>query len=167
MKRADKKELNYLLDRWGIEHFVADELIVTDHPDWEGKSEYMPPAELLPNIETTIDFADHLRDEWGGPIKVNSGYRPELYNDFIDGAKNSQHTQFRALDLYPNNGQFAKFHDLVDERLEAFLEHVDEPSGRGLYNWGVHIDFGADLSGYNKHRRWDRRQMTKTGDDDG
>ena len=45
------------------------------------------------------DIFQPLRDAFGTPIYVSSGYRSEALNKAIGGAKRSQHIQGRALDL--------------------------------------------------------------------
>lgn len=42
---------------------------------------------------------DPLRERWGKPIKVNSGYRCPALNKAIGGAAQSQHTKGEAADI--------------------------------------------------------------------
>jgi len=150
------------MDRWQIKHFVADELVKLSNGNWEGPNIVPPPVRMLDTIEMTIKTADEIRDKWGAPIRVNSGYRPPLYNKLIGGSDNSAHMYFFALDLYPINGQVEKFHDLVVPYFNGEFEgDTVIPSGLGLYDWGVHIDVGKEYDGKPLHRRWDNRQYTK------
>ena len=62
----------------------------------------IPTDEIRANAEALIEnILDPLRQEWGKPLIVNSGYRcPELNaNPEIKGAKNSQHMKGEAADL--------------------------------------------------------------------
>ena len=42
---------------------------------------------------------DKVRELWGKPIGVNSGYRSPELNRSVGGAKNSQHTKGEAADI--------------------------------------------------------------------
>lgn len=166
-RQERKKELTYCLDRWRVQHFVARELVELTHKDWDGPSIVPPPGKLLTNIKYTVSFADNLREEWGGPVQVNSGYRPPLYNEIIGGADDSAHTYFYALDLVPVNGKIAKWHDFVQSKMKDYKGTApDRPTGMGLYDWGVHIDINKRYAGYDKDRRWDNRELTLDAEDD-
>ena len=57
------------------------------------------PDRLLPNITRLMDYLDKVREDFGAPISVSSGYRcPEL-NKAVGGAKKSQHMEGLAADL--------------------------------------------------------------------
>ena len=51
-----------------------------------------------------LDMAQALRDELGVPINVNSGYRCEIHNTRVGGAKGSYHTRGLAADLSSSVG---------------------------------------------------------------
>ena len=54
---------------------------------------------------STALFADLIRHEYGHPLRVTSAYRSPRYNASLpDASPNSQHLQFRALDLRPIGG---------------------------------------------------------------
>lgn len=40
-----------------------------------------------------------LRDEWGGPLKINSGYRCKELNKAVGGVESSQHRKGQAADV--------------------------------------------------------------------
>ena len=50
-------------------------------------------TELINNV------LDPLREKWGAPIKVSSGYRCPALNRAIGGATNSQHMKGEAADI--------------------------------------------------------------------
>jgi hypothetical protein len=54
-----------------------------------------------------------VRDKFGSPLAITSGYRPPLINSSVGGAKNSQHLYFRALDMIPQNGDFKKLLEIL------------------------------------------------------
>lgn len=50
---------------------------------------------------------DPVRDAFGKPIKVNSGYRCEKHNKEVGGAKNSQHLLGQAADIAAEHSGYA------------------------------------------------------------
>jgi len=59
-----------------------------------------PPARAVAALHELVEqVLDPLREAWGGPIKVNSGYRcPEL-NEAVGGTPSSQHQRGEAADI--------------------------------------------------------------------
>ena len=59
-----------------------------------------PPASVVKALHELVDHVlDPLREAWGGPIRVNSGYRcPEL-NQAVGGTPGSQHQRGEAADI--------------------------------------------------------------------
>jgi len=53
-------------------------------------------ANLIQLIDNVLE---PLRELYGKPINVNSGYRSKLVNAAVGGAKNSQHTTGQAADI--------------------------------------------------------------------
>ena len=82
---------------------------------------------------------DPLREAWGHPIIVTSGFRCKLLNDMVGGAKNSQHTTGMAADI-------RTLSDLPqeNERLFDLARRMDLPFDQLIdeyrYNW-VHISY--------------------------
>lgn len=59
-----------------------------------------PTDEHLENLEAIAqNVFQPLRDHFGKPIYVSSGYRSEALNERIGGSKTSQHSKGQALDL--------------------------------------------------------------------
>lgn len=59
-----------------------------------------PTEEHLENLKAIAqDVFQPLRDYFGKPIYVSSGYRSEALNERIGGSKTSQHSKGQALDL--------------------------------------------------------------------
>ena len=59
-----------------------------------------PPRSAVTALHELVDHVlDPLREAWGGPIHVNSGYRcPEL-NKVVGGTPYSQHQRGEAADI--------------------------------------------------------------------
>ena len=55
--------------------------------------------EVRDNIKALVDdVLQPLRDAWGGPIFINSGYRSPELNKAVGGVETSQHTKGMAAD---------------------------------------------------------------------
>ena len=80
-----------------------------------------PPASAVTALHELVDkVLDPLREAWGGPIRVNSGYRcPEL-NKAVGGTPGSQHQRGEAADITvgSRNG---------NRRLLALIKRLDLP----------------------------------------
>ena len=90
--------------------------------DWEVRDNVIALVENL---------LQPLRDAWGKPITINSGYRCQKHNKNVGGAKNSRHTQGMACDIVVKGvkpKEVAKFAETIGIR------------GIGLYDTFVHID---------------------------
>lgn len=152
---SELEELQALLESWGVEHFGAAELVRLKNPRWDGPTHVVPALDLRHHMRRTVTLADRLREVYGKPLRVVSGYRPRAYNDLVGGSAKSQHLRFRALDLQPVDADdLAK----VAELAEAMLEVGDLagwPTGFGIYDSFIHVDIGAEGTG---KRRWDGRR---------
>jgi len=59
-----------------------------------------PNAEQKANLTTLVtELLDPVREQWGKPIRVNSGYRSLEVNKAVKGAASSQHMTGEAADI--------------------------------------------------------------------
>lgn len=77
-----------------------------------------------------------LRDLYGKPITVNSGYRSPMVNKHIGGAKNSQHLKGEAADI--TAGSKAENKVLFELIRDNFL--VDQCINEYDYSW-IHVSY--------------------------
>lgn len=81
-----------------------------------------------------------IRDEFGAPISVNSGYRSPDHNRAVGGATNSQHVKARAADLAPSSGDSEDLQRLIGV-VGDLIEAGKIPNGGvGVYGTFVHYD---------------------------
>ena len=74
----------------------------------------VPTAEAVRNLELLVSrVLDPLREAWGGPIIITSGYRSEELNARVGGVKYSYHTRGMAADIRPQNGFVDKLYLLI------------------------------------------------------
>jgi uncharacterized protein YcbK (DUF882 family) len=71
-----------------------------------------------------------LRNHWGKPLIINSGYRSKEYNTKIGGAVDSYHMLGRAFDVRETSQEFI-------ELAKYYSFH-----GIGVYSTFTHIDTG-------------------------
>ena len=98
-----------------------------------------PPAELLPNLHRLMDYLDLIREAYGEPIRVSSGYRSPQLNSLVGGSPQSQHKQGLAADLVvPDLDRLFG----VIRKLGGFDQLIDErPKGRGRW---VHVSIAPE-----------------------
>lgn len=99
-----------------------------------------PTQEVKDNLNKLIDSVlDPLRELYGKPIIVNSGYRCTKLNKAIGGAKNSQHLVGQASDIrtVQNTKESNKeLFDLIKNSKLPFDQLINEYD----YNW-VHVSY--------------------------
>lgn len=94
-------------------------------------------TEIKENMYALVDnILDPLREKFG-IIIVNSGYRSELHNEEIGGAKNSQHTKGEATDITFKNCDINKAFEYVKNNF-TFDQLIFED--RGGVKW-LHISY--------------------------
>lgn len=67
------------------------------------KIDNTPSSEILAHIRELIEFLDPIREKWGKPIYITSGYRCEALNSLVKGAKYSNHLTGYAADMKTEN----------------------------------------------------------------
>ena len=74
-----------------------------------------------------------IREAWGGPLGITSGFRPEPVNTRVGGHPGSYHTKGMALDIYPVGESCSVFYKWLAKRWTGGL-------GDGCHKGFVHID---------------------------
>ena len=83
------------------EHFTLEEMLRSETATKKG-IENRINAEEVNNLQKLCQkVLEPLRQHFGKPIRINSGFRCKALNDAVGGAKNSYHTKGRAVDI-PN-----------------------------------------------------------------
>ncbi len=115
-------------------YFTTEELVRSDSAISAGLDN-TPGVEAAESLQRLIEcLLDPLRELWGAPIRVNSGYRCAALNARVGGAKNSQHTKGQAADI--DAGGPAKNKKLFEMILKsglAFDQLIDEKDYRWLH----------------------------------
>lgn len=84
------------------------------------------------------EVLDPIREKYGKPISVSSGYRCEALNKAVGGAKSSFHLKGCAADLYCKTNAQTKEVFNVAKQLGKYTELFYERSGSSIW---VHIAY--------------------------
>lgn len=108
-----------------MKYFSIDEMVRSATAKKYG-IDNRPSQDILNNLVLFIETVlDPIREDWGGPISVSSGYRcPEL-NAKVGGAKTSGHLYGYCADLQVK-GDLRKFSNFVIEWMKDHHMKWDE-----------------------------------------
>lgn len=123
-------------------YFTLGELCKSDVAV-EKRIENTPDNPTIERMQALMDEClDKVREMWGKPIGVNSGYRSYELNKAVGGAKNSQHLRGEAADITAGTKENnRKLFDLIVASDIPFDQLIDE-SG---YRW-LHISYCKDYN---------------------
>lgn len=96
------------------------------------------PKELLPNVQALINnVLDPLREAYGKPITINSGYRSPALNKAVKGSATSDHMKGCAADISGGSPKENKrLFYLIQELGLPFKQLIDEKN----FAW-VHVSY--------------------------
>lgn len=99
-----------------------------------------PNGETKYHLNELMAVLDDIREAWGSPIVITSGYRCHQLNKAVGGSKTSAHLTGYAADMHPVNGENKKFHRFVEQYLLdkgiGFDQLINEyPDSNGTPSW--------------------------------
>ena len=117
-------------------NFSLDELCVTNSG--------LPNLPNQEQINALTDLCTHvlqpLRDLYGKPIHINSGFRSALVNKSVGGVASSEHRFGRAADLDAGSiEENEKLFNLIKDHIPAYRQLINE---RG-FSW-VHVSYNKN-----------------------
>ena len=128
-----------------MKYFTIAELTYSDTALQKGIDNTPPPAIKVKLTSLINNLLDPIREAWGSPISVNSGYRCPVLNKAVGGVSTSQHQKGEAADITVGSPeQNRKLFDLIANGKFDFDQLIDESH----YSW-IHISFAA---GKNRHQ---------------
>lgn len=107
-------------------HFRLGEFLHGDDP--------MPPPWILENITRLAHRLQVVRDLFGKPVLVNSGYRTRAHNARVGGASQSLHLSGMAADIVVTG--------VPAHEVQRVLKNWS--GGLGLYSHYTHVDIRSD-----------------------
>lgn len=103
-----------------MKHFSEKEFWCRCSQCQKGDAEMgIPPGGMMGGVPENVkalveNVLDPLREKYGKPIKVNSGYRCPKHNLAVGGATQSQHMKGEAADIAPMDGDARELERLVE-----------------------------------------------------
>lgn len=122
-----------------MKYFTIQELTASQVAKRKG-IDNTPTAQAKACLTALVaNLLDPLRERWGSPLIVTSGYRCAKLNRAVGGAARSQHTKGQAADLRTMSDTRA-----ANKRLFEFIMWSGLPFDQLIdeydYNW-VHVSF--------------------------
>ena len=118
-----------------MKYFTLNELTATNR-----KIQNYPNAVQIQNLQKLVkNILDPLREMYGKPIKINSGFRSIALNSAVGGAKNSDHLFGYAADITTGTkSENEKLFNLIKDNLK-FRQLINEYN----FSW-VHVSFNEN-----------------------
>jgi len=118
-----------------MKYFTLAELIRTNRTIPNNPTE-LDKANIIELVENVLD---PLREMYGKPIKVNSGYRSKLVNAAVGGEEDSEHLYGFAADITAGNKtENKKLFKLIRDNF-MFRQLINEYN----YSW-VHVSYNKN-----------------------
>lgn len=121
-----------------MKYFTISELTASKTAT-ANKIDNTPPADVKKALEALVNnILDPLREKWGKPITIDSGYRSKALNAAVGGVESSQHRKGEAADI--NTGSKdgnKKLYSLIKEMKLPVDQCINEYD----YKW-IHVSYG-------------------------
>ena len=138
-----------------MKHFTFQELTKSATAKRKG-IDNSPSMQVRANLAALVEnVLDPLREAYGKPIVVTSGYRCEKLNRAVGGAASSQHVKGQAADIRSVQDTPEENKNLFDLIVKLGLP-FDQLINEYGYD-GVHVSYGP------RHRRMKLRAVKKNG----
>jgi hypothetical protein len=103
-------------------NFTLGEFIASDTAKKKGIDNTPTLADIYHMEELCVNLLQPIRDAWGKPIKVTSGFRCYLLNKLLGGSPTSVHPRGWAVDIKPMSGSYKEFEEFV---INFLMEHPE------------------------------------------
>lgn len=115
-------------------------------PEFASKDGAAFPKEVKANIQELANNLQVLRNHFGMPITVTSGYRSKAHNERIGGSKNSFHVKGMAADIVVKGIKAY----IVAKQIELLIHYgLMKEGGIGIYDTFVHYDIRGHYARWN------------------
>ena len=126
-----------------MKHFTIEELTRSTTARLNG-IDNTPSHQVIDNLKALVDnVLDPLREAWGKPIHVNSGYRCPALNKAVGGVPASQHMRGEAADITAGSRE-------ANRQLYSLMRQLKLPVDQAIneydFRW-IHVSYGP------RHRR--------------
>ncbi len=121
-----------------MKHFTIEELSRSATAERLCIDNAPPPAAITALERLVRQVLDPLRDAWGAPIRITSGYRSDELNRAVGGVAHSQHTLGEAADITVGTPK-------QNARLWSLLRSLNLPVDQAInehdFQW-IHVSCG-------------------------
>ena len=119
-----------------VKYFKASEILRSSTAIRNGIDNTPNDPEIIENLNYTLDRLNKIREGFGEPIIINSGYRCPEVNKLVGGVTNSYHKLGLAVDLKWNKRLF----EYIMENCQ-FDKLIREKSKTGMW---IHLQFRSN-----------------------
>ena len=82
-----------------MKYFKFIEMVRSSKADELNIDNWPKDADIMDNIILTMECLDKMREDYGLPLYITSGYRCKELNNKLKGSKTSQHMKGQAVDI--------------------------------------------------------------------
>jgi uncharacterized protein YcbK (DUF882 family) len=108
------------------------------------------PEEVKTNLAELAENLQVLRDHFGRPVTITSGYRSPARNEKVGGARDSFHVRGMAADLQITGVAPRVVYSAIELLIKSGKM---KEGGLGLYNGWVHYDIRGRKIRWNKTKK--------------
>ena len=137
-------------DMYLTPHFSLEEFTRSSTASAKGIDNSLNPSradhrQVIENIKNLCEqVLEPLRQHFGQPVVISSGYRCPTLNRAVGGAKTSQHMTGEAADIrVPDNATGMKWFAWMMEHLE-FDQLIKEHATRASPTFWIHVSLNAN-----------------------
>ena len=131
-----------------MKYFTIKELCQSETAD-KLKIDNTPTEEIKEHLTLLVDcLLDPLREAWGSPIIVNSGYRCPALNKAVGGSKTSAHLSGWGVDISPKNKKMDEFKKFIIDFIKTRFWDQCILESRGEFGKDNYVEW-IHLSLYN------------------
>ena len=124
-----------------MKYFTIHELTRSDEATKRGIDNTPPPDIKIKLVQLVDKCLDPIREAWGKPINVNSGFRCPALNVAVKGKPNSQHKTGEAADITAGSvAENKKLFVLITELVKKGELSVDQCIDESGYRW-IHVSY--------------------------
>lgn len=128
-------------------NFTLEELFASQEAKVRGIDNTPSPSATANLRELAVYMLQPIRDVYGKPVKVNSGFRCEKLNAIIGGSPSSSHKYGYAADIKPADGNMRELQRRILEwaKTNKFDQIIIEQPVDGVAKW-IHVGWkrGSD-----------------------
>jgi hypothetical protein len=142
----------YITDNFTLEELLRSTTAARNHI-----SQSEPPYSVVIALtKLCVNVLQPLREHYGEPLIISSGYRCPLVNKLVGGVHNSQHITGQAADIYlgGDSQKEAEYFRWIRKNLD-FDQLILE--GNQKSSW-IHVSYNSPK--LNRHQSWMQLQKT-------